>query len=78
MSRRGIVTASARLLVGRRIVGFVARAERDQDGRTNHDPTIYLDNGARLEFTAEEIFNGSGYGVFPMYVAKKRKGGGKG
>lgn len=61
-----MVTASARLLMGRTIVRVEISAHRDQIGRLYHDPVFTLDNGAVLTFTTEETNSGA-YGVCPNY-----------
>jgi hypothetical protein len=69
--------ATARLLVGRRIVAFDRRAFTDGSGKqcaTHHDPIFTLDNGARITFSVTETDSGSCYGVEPNYhPAPKRK-----
>jgi hypothetical protein len=66
------VIANARLLVGRRIVGFEPNRFPDGRGGTAHDPRIILDNGAVLRFLTEEVEGGEGYGVAPLYFAKTK------
>ncbi len=66
--------ATARLLVGRRIVGFELRTFSDGDGvleATHHDPIILLDNGARVTFMVTETDSGDAYGIDPQYHPKK-------
>lgn len=75
MARRALTTASARLLVGRTIVGFELRSWRDDDPErtAHHDPVLVLDNGARVSFTVTETYQGASYGVRPNYHPKERK-----
>lgn len=75
MARRALSTASARLLVGRTIVGFELRTWRDDDPeRTpHHDPVLVLDNGARVTFTVTETYNGDSYGIRPNYHRKPKR-----
>jgi hypothetical protein len=62
--------ASARLLVGRRIVGYDPRPFDDGRGGVAHNPAIVLDNGAQLTFTTEET-EVSEYGVSCNYHPRK-------
>lgn len=59
--------ATAKLLVGRRIVGFRHNPWSDGRGGTAHNPVIELDNGAVLTFTVEETDCGE-YGVCCSYT----------
>lgn len=64
-----MTTASARLLVGRRIAAYDARTfDRGRAGErcVAHDPIITLDNGATLTFSTEETETGE-YGVRVLY-----------
>ena len=67
--------ATARLLVGRKIVAFDARPFDDGRGGTAHDPCITLDNGAVLVFSVQELEHAAGYGVEPLYHRPNRKPG---
>jgi len=62
---------SARELVGRRITAFAARAQRDNDGRLIHYPTMTLDDGSRLVFSVEEATDIEA-GIFIMKVNPRR------
>lgn len=62
-----MATATARLLVGRKIAGFEPRPFDDRRGGTAHHPVLMLDNGALLRFVVEETDTGD-YGVLPVYV----------
>lgn len=66
--------ATARLLVGRRIVAFDLRPFDGGPGRgTHYDPVLTLDNGAKLAFSATETDVGE-YGIDPSYhPATKRR-----
>lgn len=61
--------ASARLLVGRTIVGFELRSfdvgHHRRRGLT-HDPLFVLDNGSRVAFMVDETEN-ERYGIRPLY-----------
>ena len=63
------VTASSRLLVGRKIVAFRLNPFPDGRGGMSCNPTITLDNGARLCFLVEETE--SDYGIRPIYLRKE-------
>lgn len=68
--------ATARLLVGRKIVAYDARPFVTGEGalrRTCHDPRITLDNGAVLTLTVEETEEGSGYGTKVNYHPPARQ-----
>jgi hypothetical protein len=65
-------TASAHLLVGRKIVGLDLRSWVDSRG-LRHDPKITLDNGAILYFIVSETDDGSIYGITPIYHRIPRK-----
>ena len=67
--------ATARLLVGRTIVGvYIAPGiERDND-RVHYQPTIVLDNGARITFSVTESDQGCFYGITPRYSPKTKEG----
>lgn len=67
-----MVTASARLLVGRKIVAVEMTPTDDGKGGTAHLPRIRLDNGALLTFTTEETEHGW-YGTSIDYHPAKRK-----
>lgn len=54
---------SERQIKGRTIVGFDAGAWQDPEYGVRHTPTIHLDDGTVLIFTAEET-SGADYGVF--------------
>lgn len=54
--------ASAKQLVGRRIVAFDARPFQDGRGGTAHWPIIWLDDGSFLSFEVEETDTGD-YGI---------------
>lgn len=60
-----MTTASARLLVGRTIVGFELNPWTDEDGRRHHNPILRLDNGATVQFSVTEA--SGDYGVTPSY-----------
>lgn len=60
------VHASARLLTGRRIVGFDSNPWDDGRGGTAHSPRMVLDNGARLTFLTEETDQGE-FGTCVLY-----------
>lgn len=65
-----MVTASARLLVGRTIVAVELRTFEDGEGLqrgTHHRPVFVLDNGARVTFYVTETDSGTEYGVTPQY-----------
>lgn len=65
-----------RWLVGRTIVGYTNGTDDENvtnAGEASHDPTIILDNGARLTFIAEELESGDGYGIFPMYLPPRKE-----
>ena len=77
---------SARLLVGRRIVGFEPRPFPNGRGGVAHSPRMILDDGSTLVFDVEstQVPGGSGlydqaypgeYGIFIQRVAGKRKRG---
>jgi len=74
---------SARLLVGRRIVGFEPRPFPNGRGGVAHSPRMILDDGSTLVFAAEaaEPYHvkgqsyGGEYGIFIQRVAGKRKRG---
>lgn len=71
------VLATARLLVGRKIVAVNLRPFRDEtvDGKlikVSYEPVFTLDNGARVTFIVDEIDCGDGYGVRPQYHKKHR------
>jgi hypothetical protein len=57
---------SAREIVGKRIVSFDPGSVSDElsSGGTAHHPTIWLDDGSRLWFLAEELKHADGYGIF--------------
>lgn len=70
--------ATARLLVGRKIVAVDLQPFDDLDSagkkiKTSYEPRITLDNGAVLSFVVDEIDCGDGYGVVPMYHSKPRE-----
>lgn len=71
-----MTTASARLLVGRRIIGYDARrfqgrrSIRGRGQQVAHAPIILLDNGASLSFTVEET-DGGEYGVCINYHPRR-------
>jgi len=65
--------ATARLLIGRKIVAFDLRPFDDGRNGTAHSPIFTLDNGATITFTTEETDIGD-YGVFPRYFPKAKKG----
>jgi hypothetical protein len=63
--------ANARLLVGRKIVGFELQGARDKSrGVMLYAPVITLDNGARVSFTVQE--GEDDYGIDPTYWPKKK------
>jgi len=69
--------ASAKLLVGRRIVGyephpFESREHPELGSQVAHFPVLTLDNGARLTFATEETEVGE-YGTAIIYHAPRRK-----
>ena len=64
-------TASARLLVGRKIVGFDLRSWSDANG-VHHDPRIVLDNGATVTCMVTETEFGDPYGITPLYHSHKK------
>jgi len=69
--------ATAKLLVGRKIVGFELNGHRDEmiSGLKLgmiYAPVFILDNGARVTFTAQEIDSSDGYGVKPNYHPKAK------
>lgn len=64
-----MTTATERLLKGRTITGFRLNPWTDREGR-HHDPTIELDNGARLIFTVSE--GECDYGVTPTYIPPQK------
>jgi hypothetical protein len=55
---------SAKQLVGRKIVAFDPGSWVDADGVTKHTPKITLDDGSVLHFRAEELDDGSDYGIY--------------
>jgi hypothetical protein len=59
--------ASARLLVGRRIIGFDRRAFPTGRGSTTGNPVIVLDNWARIVFSVTET-ESLAYGVNVFYI----------
>lgn len=71
-----MTSASAKLLVGRRITGYDGRrfqGRRSVRGRGRQvacDPIIILDNGSFLSFTVEETDSGE-YGVCINYHPRK-------
>lgn len=63
-------------IVGRTIAAVEMNAARVPDGpgyRTMHNPTVTLDNGAKLFFLTEEDPNGGEYGVDIGYVPPPRR-----
>ncbi len=71
------VLATARLLVGRKIVAVDLRPEDDcsVDGKklgVYYQPIFTLDNGARVTFLVQEIDCGAEYGVMPRYHKKEK------
>ena len=67
--------ATARLLVGRKIVAYDARPFVTGEGSTRricHDPRITLDNGAVLTITVEETEEGACYGARINYHPKAK------
>lgn len=58
--------ATARLLVGRKIVSFELNSWKDPSG-THYNPIIKLDNGAWISFSVTETDMGAEYGVEPSY-----------
>lgn len=62
-----MTSASAKLLVGRRITAYDARRFLRGRGRqVAHDPIIIIDDGAFLSFTVEETDSGE-HGVRVNY-----------
>lgn len=66
--------ATARLLVGRKIVAVDLQPFDDDRGGIAHNPRITLDNGAVIFFVAEETDVGD-YGIWPGYQPIKPRGG---
>jgi hypothetical protein len=61
-----VTLATARLLVGRKIVGFELNSWKDENG-THYNPIITLDNGASISFSVTETESGAEYGAEPSY-----------
>ena len=64
--------ATARLLVGRTIVGFECEPWRDANG-PHYSPCIILDNGARVMFSVTETDSGDCYGISPNYYPRGKQ-----
>jgi hypothetical protein len=74
-----VTLATARLLVGRKIVAVDLQPFDDCDSsgrkiKTSYEPRFILDNGARLTFSVDEIDCGDGYGVRPNYHPRQVRG----
>lgn len=71
------MSASARHLVGRRIVAVDMRSFKSGEGRGKrvcHDPVVTLDDGSVLSFVVEETDSGDCYGVSIVRTVAKAKG----
>lgn len=69
------MAAVRRALIGRRIVDVDLNPFEDGRGDRTADPTLILDNGARVFFLVDET-EGDGYGVRMGIAAGRRRGKG--